>query len=89
MNSFVTVVLCCPLCQISFYLCHTFLNLRTSTFYTSRLPKGLYLSESITSTEAFSLHLSHSYVLVQLPLRLSTWHPALVLFVTGTYTEPY
>jgi len=68
MNSFVTVVLCCPLCQIPFYLCHTFLNLGRSKFYTSRLPKGLYRSESITSTVAFSIHLSHSYVLVQVPL---------------------
>lgn len=58
-------------------------------FYTSKLPKDLCLSESITSTVAFSLHLFHSYVLVQLPLYLSTWHSALVLFVTGTYAETY
>ena len=89
MNSFVTVVLCCPLCQISLYLRHMFLNLGRSMFYTSRLPKGLCLTESITSTVAFSPHLSQSYVHVQLPLYLFTWHSTLLLFIAGTYAEPY
>jgi hypothetical protein len=89
MNSFVTAVLCCPLCQISLYLCHTFLNLGRSVFYTSRLPKGLCLSESITSTVAFSPHLPQSYVIVLLPLYVFTWHSTLLPLVTGTYTEPY
>jgi len=88
MNSFVTVILCCPLCQISLYLHHTFLNQGRSMFYTSRLPKGLCLSESITSTVAFSPLLSQSYVLVQLSPYLFTWHSTLLLFVTGTYAEP-
>jgi hypothetical protein len=46
------------------YLCKMFLNLRTRMFYFSSLPKGLYCSESITSTAAFSPHISQSYVLV-------------------------
>jgi hypothetical protein len=60
------------------YLCNTFLNLRRSMFYFSSLPKGLYRSESITSTAAFSPHIFQSYVLVRLPLCLFTWHSALV-----------
>ena len=67
-NSFVAVVLCCPSRQICFYLCHRSLNLGRSMLYTSRLPKGLCLSESIASTFDVSTNLSQSYVLVQLSL---------------------
>jgi len=89
MNSFVTLVLFCPLGQIYFYLCHTFLSRGRSMFYASRLAKSLCLSESIISTVAFSPHLFQSYVPVHLPLHLFTWHSTLLLFVTGTYAKPY
>jgi hypothetical protein len=59
-------------------LCNMFLKLRRSRFYFSSLPKGLYRSESVTGTAAFSPRLSQSYVLVQLSLYLFTWHSALI-----------